>query len=151
MAYPLKWAGLTQPHSVTKRRKSWEGPGLGKAALQQRLTPKELKLDTAAQAPFSRAMRTFLKENLDRDIWSTIVCPLCQFNLLLYISSESSSSRIPMVNSSKGIYRGGRLVRQTIVPAATFDLRAAINTRCLTPPLLILHFPPPSACPCWLT
>ena len=33
-------------------------------------------------------------------------------------------------------------MRQTIVPAATFDLRAAINTRCLTPLLLILHFPP---------
>lgn len=34
-------------------------------------------------------------------------------------------------------------MRQTIVPEATLDLRAAINTHRLTPPSLILHFPHP--------
>lgn len=36
-----------------------------------------------------------------------------------------------------------RLVGQSIVSAAIFDLRAAISTYCLIPPLLILHFPHP--------
>lgn len=60
MSYPLGYAlkspGLTQPHSVIKGGKSWEEHDVGKAALQPRLSPKELKLETTPHTLFSRAV-----------------------------------------------------------------------------------------------
>lgn len=97
--------------------------------------------------PLAEPFKNFLRGKSGQHNWSTIY-PLCQLSLFLHISSGSRCFCIPVGKSSKGKYRGMRLVCQTSVSGASLDLRAAINIHCLPPPWLILHFPHH---PYWLT